>query len=99
MKIRNLDDKYLIEMSVPETANIRVDVIEKDNVLVVSSVNKESQKIEDENRGYKFQMSRTDIFRKVIGLPRNVEKDKIKSNQREGILEITIPKIKERIAK
>jgi len=88
---REGDDAYYIEVDLPgvEKEDINIDV--NNEILTISGVRrlKEEQK---EESFYKVE-SMYGKFERSFSLPEDVDTDKIEAEQKNGVLEIKIPKV------
>ena len=87
------EKEYKIEMTAPglKKEDIMIDV--EDNVLKIAS-NVEDQK-EEENDGYYRREFYKSSFQRNFNLPKLVDKESISATMTDGILSVSIPKIKE----
>lgn len=90
------DSNYKVEVAAPgmtkDDFNIKID---ENNNLVVSMEKKNERKEENRNNRYLRREFSYSKFEQTMLLPDNVEKDKIEAKVDNGVLMITIPKMKE----
>jgi HSP20 family protein len=87
------DKEYKIEVSAPglKKKDIKIDLDE--NILRISS--EVENKKEEKNDGYYRKEFCKTGFQRSFTLPRLVDKEKITASMEDGILNVSIPKIKE----
>lgn len=85
------DNDIVIKAELPgvDKKDIKVEV--KDNMLHLSGERKTEKDIKEEN--YHRIERYYGTFRRSFGLPAHVEHDKVKARFKDGILEITLPKV------
>lgn len=86
------DDEVLIRAEVPGVDKKDLDVSVTDNSVSISGSTSHETK-EETGDYYRSEISRGS-FSRVIALPSDVDSDKTKSKFKNGVLELTIPKIK-----
>ena len=90
------DSNYKVEVAAPgmtkDDFNIKID---ENNNLVVSMEKKNERKEENRNNRYLRREFSYSKFEQTMLLPDNVEKDKTEAKVDNGVLMITIPKMKE----
>ncbi len=87
------EKEYTIEISAPglKKEDIKIDL--DDNVLRISS--EIEDKKEEKSEGYYRREFCKSSFQRSFTLPRLVDKENISASMSDGILNLTIPKIKE----
>jgi len=93
VNVKETDKSFFIELAVPgmkkEDLNIELD----NNKLIISNEKEESKTEETEKytrREFKYSK-----FQRTFNLPKNVDSKAIAGDYKDGILSITIPKLKE----
>ncbi|MCS6968351.1 MAG: Hsp20/alpha crystallin family protein [Cytophagales bacterium] len=83
---------FYMEVAAPgmEKSDFKVQLT--DNVLTISAEKKKEKKEEDKN--YTRREFNYTSFKRSFTLPENVDKDNIKAEYNNGILHVSIPKIK-----
>ena len=92
--IKENEKEYNIEIAVPGLNNenkIKAK-INKNKLTIYSEQKEEVEKVEE---NYYYREFNYNKFNKIIQLPDNIEKDSIKFNYENGILNVNIPKSKE----
>ena len=84
------DNDVVAEVSIPGIDPKKVDVEIENNILHIRS-NEESVS-EDKGKGYYRKEVRRGMFARSIGLPVDVDADKVKATSEKGILKIVMPK-------
>ena len=87
---REASDAYYIEIDLPGVKKEDVDVSVDKNVLTISGKRESSQEIKEDN--YYRVESAYGKFSRSFTLPENVDVEKIKASNENGVLEIVIPK-------
>ena len=92
MDIYETDGEVVAEVELPgvDPKNIEVEV--KDNVLKVEA--KAEEKKEVKERGYYRKEMGARYFKRQVSLPTEVIGEKAEAEYKEGVLKITIPKVK-----
>jgi len=88
VKLFEKDDKYLIYLSVPGLTKDDLSILIKDDLLIIKY-----KKEKNENENFSFMNS----FEKSYLIPDDVSENDIEGNIKNGVLEITLPKSKEKI--
>ncbi len=89
---READDAYFVEVDLPGVKKEDISIDVKDNVLSISG----ERKIQDEIKEgdyYKVE-SRYGKFVRSFTLPKDVDSQKIEASNKNGVLEVKIPKQK-----
>ncbi len=90
IQIKELTDKYILDVDVPGVKKEDLKIEVSDNVLTISGERKEEKDEKD------AQYHRREIvfgsFKRAIQLPTNIEADKISAKLENGVLHIEIPK-------
>lgn len=86
------ENAFRMEVASPgmEKSDFKINV--NDNVLLISA-EKKSEKKEEEKNFTRREFNYTS-FRRSFALPENVDQDNIKAEYNNGILNVTIPKLK-----
>ncbi len=90
-------DRLIVRAVIPGIDRNNLEVKVTGELLVISGRTEED--IEKEGRNYYVREVRTGAFRREVPLPVEVEAEKVSAAYRNGILTITLPKIKEAPAK
>jgi len=85
--IATTDEDYRIQLAVPGLSKDDVKISVDDSVITISHEKKET-----DDKTYYF----TSTFKKEYSLPYDCEEDNIVSKLENGVLEITIPRIKKK---
>ena len=88
--IREEQDHYFLEAELPGMTEKDVDVSIDNNLLTISSAQKEEN--EEKKEGYLVRERKQRSFARSFVLPRDVEKDKIEASYKNGLLTLDIPK-------
>ena len=86
------DDRYILEFGVPGMRKEDFEISVDNGMLVVSAEREE--KSESEEDSYMFKEFNYSKFRRSFMLPENVKLDEVKANYEDGLLRITLPKVK-----
>lgn len=86
-------ENFIFEVAVPGK-NKKDFIIELENdVLSISSDEKEEHKTVDESGRFTRKEFSYNNFKRVFGLPESVDREKISASYNNGILEIKLPKL------
>jgi len=95
--VRQTDDAYAIEASVPGFAPEDVEVTVDQNVLTIRATRK--QQSEDRKEGWvRRERRQVSLFRQV-GLPAEVREGEISASFENGVLTITVPRAQKALPK
>ncbi len=89
--VRETDSEYLMDVELPGLTEKDVEVKLDNNLLTISS-GKEEKKEEKEN-GYLIRERRASHFSRSFVLPEAVDREKIAAEFKNGILNLTFPKV------
>ncbi|MBI2356098.1 MAG: Hsp20/alpha crystallin family protein [Candidatus Doudnabacteria bacterium] len=84
------ENEVVAEVSIPGIDPKKVSVEIENNVLHIRG--EESSEQEDKGRDYYRKEIRSGMFGRSIGLPTEVDADKVKATSQNGILKIVMPK-------
>ena len=88
------DDRYVLRADMPGLKPDEVKIEVEDDVLTISASHEETD--EEKKDDYVRRERRYGSFTRSIGLPKGVTADDVDATVRDGILEVTFPKAKER---
>ena len=88
--VRDTKEGYLMEVELPGLTDKDIELNVEDNILTLSSKNEESS--EEEKNGYLIRERRSREFARTFVLPKDVDRDKIKGEFKNGLLVVNIPK-------
>jgi HSP20 family protein len=88
--VREAEDEYLMEVELPGLTDKDIELNVEDNILTLSS--KKEQEKEEKKNGYLIRERRKHEFARTFVLPKDVERDKIKAEFKNGLLVVNIPK-------
>ncbi|MDF1576000.1 MAG: Hsp20/alpha crystallin family protein [Bacteroidales bacterium] len=91
------DHGYTIELAAPGIDRKAFNLEIEDNVLTISSENKESK--DEQKRNYLRREFSFQSFKRSFQLPETVDQDQISATHEAGILKLTLPKKEEMIQK
>lgn len=91
------DKELQLQVELPGMTKDEVKVSVKDNLLTISGEKKRETKVEQKN--YQRTERIYGTFQRSFRLPEYAELDKIEAEFKDGVLNITIPKKKESLAK
>jgi HSP20 family protein len=89
--VRESDSAYLMEVELPGLSEKDVEV-KLDNTLLTISSRKEEKKEEKKN-GYVLRERRSAHFSRSFVLPEGVDREKIDAEFKNGVLNLTFPKV------
>ena len=97
VEITETDDKINVRAAVPGFKPEEIEVSVKDNILILSGESESFEKREDENTV--FSEFRSNKFCRQLTLSSEVDEDKVKAKLKDGVLQLTLPKVPEKEAK
>lgn len=92
------DNQYLLEIAVPGMDKKDFEIEIQNDLISISSISKQEKEVKD-NLNYNRQEFNYNSFHRTFSLPKEVDQSKIKAIYTDGILTITLPKLKEVISK
>ena len=92
------DNQYLLEIAVPGMDKKDFEIEIQNDLISISSISKQEKEVKD-NLNYNMQEFNYNSFHRTFSLPKEVDQSKIKAIYSNGILTITLPKLKEVISK
>jgi HSP20 family protein len=97
MNAKELDKSYELSFSLPGFKKDDMTISVKNNMLTLRAEMAEVK--EDEDTRYLVREIARGTYERIIDLPENVNSDKISAEYKNGILTLTIPKVKEALPK
>jgi len=88
--VKEEDGKYVLEADLPGQTEKDLEVKVEGNLLTLSSA-----KSEEKKNGYIVQERRSAAFSRSFVLPKNVDREKIAANFKNGLLSLTLFKLPE----
>ena len=88
----NRDSEVVVRAELPGVSKENLDVSMADNKLTIRATTHSEQK-EEKEEYYRREMSRGEFQRTLI-IPDDVDAEKIQASFKDGILELTMPKLK-----
>jgi len=92
------DNQYLLEIAVPGMDKKDFEIEIQNDLISISSISNQEKEVKD-NLNYNRQEFNYNSFHRTFSLPKEVDQSKIKAIYSNGILTITLPKLKEVISK
>ena len=92
------DNQYLLEIAVPGMDKKDFEIEIQNDLISISSISKQEKEVKD-YLNYNRQEFNYNSFHRTFSLPKEVDQSKIKAIYTNGILTITLPKLKEVISK
>ena len=89
--VRETDSDYLMEVELPGLTEKDVEVKLDNNLLTISS--KRDEKKEEKKNGYVMRERRASSFSRSFVLPDAVDREKISAEFKNGILNLSFPKV------
>jgi HSP20 family protein len=92
-EMKEKEDSYTLKVDLPNIDQKSINVKIKDNMLTIDAKNEEKK---EEKKDGKVVISQafTSVFHRSMSIPSDVDADKMKTDFKEGILTITLPKKK-----
>jgi HSP20 family protein len=91
--VRESEDGYLMEAELPGLTEEDVELKIEDNILTLSSRKAESK--EEDKNGYLIRERRSAEFCRTFVLPKDVDRENIQAEFKNGLLAVSIPKAPE----
>ena len=88
--VREKDGEYLMEVELPGLTEKDIELNVEDNILTLSSKKEESK--EEKKNGYLIRERCNHEFARTFVLPKDVDRDKIKAEFKNGLLVVSIAK-------
>ena len=88
--VRETENEYLMEAELPGLTDKDIELNVEDNILTLSS--KKEQNQEEKKNGYLIRERRKHEFARTFVLPKDVDREKIKGEFKNGLLAVSIPK-------
>ena len=89
--VRETEAEYLMEVDLPGLSEKDIEVKLDNSLLTVSS--KKEEKQEEKKDGYLMRERRATSFCRSFVLPEEVDKEKIGAEFKNGVLQLTFPKV------
>lgn len=89
--VRETEAEYLMEVDLPGLSEKDIEVKLDNSLLTVSS--KKEEKKEEKRDGYLMRERRATSFCRSFVLPEEVDKEKIGAEFKNGVLQLTFPKV------
>jgi HSP20 family protein len=96
MDLKENEHEYVINVDIPGVNKSDIDISLDGNNLVISA-ERNYEKEDNNNRFHKFERSYGKLSRSIL-LPSNADKDLINASYINGVLNMTLPKIKTNIS-
>ena len=96
VEITETNGNVNVSAAVPGFKSDEIEVSVKDNNLILSGTTESREKKEDENTFYSEWKSNR--FFRQLTLPCEVDPEKVEANLKDGVLQLTLPKLPEREA-
>ncbi len=94
--VREDKDRYVMEAELPGLTEKDIDVNLDDNLLTISSKKKEeTEKTEEAEEGYLLRERVAYSFKRSFVVPKDVDREKINANFKDGLLTLTMEKAPE----
>jgi len=91
--VRESEDGYVMQAELPGLTDKDVELKIEDNILTLSSRKAEAQ--EEDKDGYLIRERRSAEFCRTFVLPKDVDREKIKAEFKNGLLAVNLPKVPE----
>ena len=88
--VREAEDAYVMEAELPGLTDKDIELNIEDNILTLSS--KKEQDKEEKKDGYLISERRRHEFARTFVLPKDVDREKINAEFKNGLLVVSIPK-------
>ena len=88
--VREAENEYVMEAELPGLTDKDIELNIEDNILTLSS--KKEQDKEEKKNGYLIRERCNYEFARTFVLPKDVDREKIKAEFKDGLLLVSIPK-------
>jgi HSP20 family protein len=88
--VREQENEYLMEVELPGLTENDIELNVEDNILTLSSKKEESK--EEKKNGYLIRERCNTEFARTFVLPKDVDREKVKAEFKNGLLVVNIPK-------
>lgn len=88
--VRETEDGYLMEAELPGLTEKDIELKVEENILTLSSRKEEDR--QDEKNGYLIRERCRSEFARTFVLPKDVDRENIKAEFKNGLLNVSIPK-------
>jgi HSP20 family protein len=88
--VREAEDEYLMEVELPGLTEKDIELNIEENILTLSSSKEQNR--EEKKNGYLIRERRSHEFARTFVLPKDVDREKIKAEFKNGLLVINIAK-------
>lgn len=92
VNVKENDENFELEVVVPGFNKEDINVEVKNNTLTISSAQKEEKEASEKGRYTRREFSFRS-FKRLFHLPKSVDKDAIKADYKDGVLNVNIPKV------
>ena len=89
--VRETESEFLMEVELPGLTEKDVEVKLENTLLTISS--KKDEKKEEKKNGYVMRERRSTQFSRSFVLPEDVDREKITAEFKNGVLQLTFPKV------
>ena len=93
MDMKELDDSYVVKLSMPGIDKDDIDISITDGVLTIKGETKEEE--EKEGEKYLVREHKHYAYYRSVRLPSEVQADKAEAEYKNGVLNLTLPKAEE----
>lgn len=87
-------DAYIVRSDLPGLEKDKINITVEDHLLTIQGVREETFTSEDQKSGYYAQERNYGSFARSVNLPGPVEESQIAAKYEEGVLTVTLPKLK-----
>lgn len=87
------DEKYIVKASVPGINPDDLEITYDNNMLTIKGKVEEEKDVEEKR--YHIRERRFGTFSRSIALPSTINADKIEAEYKDGVLNLTLPKVEE----
>lgn len=91
------EEKVIVKAEVAGLDKKDIKIRIEDDSLILAGEKKEEEKRSE--KGYKYLERRFGSFKRIIGLPKGIDAEKVTASCKDGLLTINIPKTKESLEK
>ena len=95
MDMKELDDAYILKLTMPGLEKDDIDISITDGVLTVKGETKEDNENEDEKGTWLVREHKHFTYYRSVRLPSEVQADKAEAEYKNGVLNLTLPKAEE----
>ena len=89
------DNNIVVKMKAAGFTSEQIEISIEGKMLTITGKSETNNEEQDVKRKYYYRELRNESFTRSVGLPNNVKSDEVNAEFKNGILQITMPKVEE----